>query len=144
MFADLFRVAPVVGPATSSRAAPQPPTPNPAGRPGRSRPVFPALRNARPAAPPRSQPGGSFASSRWSRAGAGGRAAREEVGTEVDNTHRHGSKMFLRFRCSIRFAEGSEGKPRIKVVGEIDGFEGLRARRALEEAFRAVSQGIIR
>ena len=57
------------------------------------------------------------------------------IGKEVDNPHKPGSKMFLWYKPAAlfdQFRKGSENKPRIKAVGEIDGFDGLRAADAAE------------
>ena len=72
------------------------------------------------------------------------------IGKEVDNPFKAGSRMFLWYKPAALFAQfrkGAESKPRIKAVGEIAGFGGLRAAdaaelRALVEAELAFRAGL--
>jgi hypothetical protein len=72
------------------------------------------------------------------------------IGKEVDNPYKSGTKMFLWYKPEALFAQfrkGSESKPRIKAVGEIAGFAGLRAAdaaalRAMVEAELAFRAGL--
>ena len=72
------------------------------------------------------------------------------IGKEVDNPFKPDTKMFLWYKPGPlfeQFRKGAESKPRIRAVGEIAGFGGLRAAdaaelRALVEAELAFRAGL--